>query len=153
MDNIKNQGFTIIEMVMVIVILGILASYVSIKSPSPISFDLNGATNQLLNNIRLTKSLSMSLNEQYRIALDSTNNRYQLQDSSGAPFPHPATNLDFTDLPTDVSLAGSSTIIFNALGQPLISGSLITSPVTITLNAGGTSQSIIIEPQTGFAHE
>ncbi len=148
----NSNGFTLIELIVVITIISIMAAFISIRSTGTSSFTLNGAIKNLLLDVRLTKTLSMSLSSHYRIVLLSSS--YEIQDASATPFFNLAAESTTTSLSSEIRISSLTTVIFNSLGQPVdVSNNLLTTSTTITMTDGTNNRNIIIEPQTGFIHE
>lgn len=152
----KNSGFTITEMVIVIVISAILAIAILTKW-SYFSTSLDAQATLLANDIRYTQNLSMSKNERFRLEIDTANNNYLIRNSAGIAIQLPNGNT-VASLPYLISFGSltniiNGTIIFNARGIPYTgsgAGTIITAPATITLqNNSGDSKTIQIAPRTG----
>jgi MSHA pilin protein MshC len=149
--NKTSKGFTLIELIVVMIIISIVATYVSMRNPNTSSFDLNSALKNLMLDLRLTKTLSMSLNSNYRLVLSASS--YQIKNEAEVPFFNVAADSTTTSI-LPLTISASTTIIFNSLGQPLDnSNNVINTVTTITITDGTNSRSIEIEPQTGFIHE
>ena len=150
----KPLGFTLFELIIVIALIGITSAYISMRSTGTSTFSLNGAIKNLLLDVRLTKTLSMSLSSHYRIVLSSAS--YQIQDDDGVDFFNVAAGSTTTSLTAPITISTPSTVIFNSLGQPIDNnGNVIDSlaPITISMTDGTNTRSIKIESQTGFIHE
>ena len=153
----KSTGFTIIELVVVILIVGIVAAYVTVRTPQTASFDMSDSFEALKYDLRLTQILSMSLNERYRFVIDTANDSYEIQDASGTPFYNPAAEATSTVLPGNIQLTGNhTTLIFDGRGLPRNSSgsnSAISTPATYTLTLGSDVRTVSVEPQTGLVHD
>lgn len=148
-----SKGFTLIELTVIITLIGILAAYTTAKSPGASSYNLYSVTKNLTADIKLAKTLSMSLNQNYKIVFLSTNT-YQIQNSMNVPFYNPAAKNTITTVNQDITITPLTTIVFNTLGQPLNNSEVpLTAAVIISLTDGTTTKTITIEPQTGYIHE
>lgn len=150
---IKKNGFTLLELIITISLISILSAYASVKYTSTAPFDLYSATKNLVLDIRLAKTLSMSLNRHYRIVF-LTSSTYQIQNESNVAFYNPTAKSTTTTLHSNVTISPLTTIVFNTLGQPLSSSNaLLTTQTTVSLSNGTNTKSITIEPKTGYIHE
>ena len=162
-DRFLNQnGFTIIEMVMVIAIIGILAiSAVSIIPPRK-TIQLEARAQQLVNDIRYVQALSMSRHQRYRLDL-SNSTQYEILNGNGNSFVWPTIGSSIVELGDGItfscSINGSpcaNYLVFDALGIPYLSasssenGSAITDIVQFTLTEGVDSEIINVIPETGY---
>ena len=147
----KNRGFTLTEMIIVIIIIGILSAAVFIRW-SKSTTDLDAQKALLVNDLRYTQNLSMSRNERYRFVIISSI-KYDIQDSNGNSQEIPSTANG--NLISGITLSSPiNIIIFDGRGTPYNGSttpeSLITSEVIITLqNSAGQTRTIHITPLTG----
>lgn len=109
------RGFTSVEMIISIVLLGILCAAVIVKNPFSISDYSPIAADQLVADIQYVQVRSMGTGKSYRIAFVYDSSTYSIQDSLG-------NTLETKRLPNDVKIASSSlTLSFNTLGEPMTS--------------------------------
>jgi len=154
----NNSGFTIIELVTVIALLGILAGIAIVSMGDPQGFQSMAEAEALKANLRFTQSKAMSdLPEdppgtKVVWSLNITAADYTIQRNGGVP--NPAVNLPGSDsgtytLPSGVSVtAGAGLVRFNFRGQPIAAnGSPLVGPLTITVYG---ADPITITQETGF---
>lgn len=150
----KNWGFSLLELIVVLLILGILATTTYFKwSKSP--FDLYSQVAMLANDVRYAQNLSMSRNERFCLAITSTNT-YQIQNSSGNPVANANNNTTAT-LMSGVTFGTPTNIIskitFNTTGIPYTDTASPVIPLTanaiIPLTANGQTTNVTIDPTTG----
>lgn len=146
----RQAGYSMIELVLTIVILGILSIFVTMCQPSGImdDFQAEGFSEVFIEDLRLTQILAMSLNERYRLNITATS--YQIQNQSG-PVIHPGTGQTTVHYPRGVTIMPITTIEFDALGRPYNSnGTLLSHVMQFSVASGTGSQSVSVYPQTGF---
>jgi prepilin-type N-terminal cleavage/methylation domain-containing protein len=149
------KGFTLIELVIVLVILGILSTgaYVQWNAAKT---NLGAEADKLAQAIRYTQSLSMTKNQRYRL-VETSSTTYQITNSSGTPIIQPSGNTTvtlysgisfgtFSNLPNNLIVFDSKGIPYTDTGTP---GAALSATATMTLTASGTTKSITIAPQTG----
>jgi len=143
---LHSRGFTLVELVVVILILGILAINVGSRFFTKSAFSDRKVADELIEAIRYTQHLAMSRggNESFQIEFSTTS--YSVQDSSGIVVTNPNRTDEYdVTIPNDTSLTASTSIIsFNGLGQP-------TPNADTTINVG-SSFTITVEQETGYAH-
>lgn len=146
----KSHGFTFIELIILVTIMLILSVTAWVRMPSVSFFQSYSFSNILLYDLNLTKVLSMSLNQRYRLVIGS--NSYQIQDQNGVAIIHPGTNSSLVSYPTGVTITPTTTIIFDSLGQPYNAAgtAALTTALTFTISTSGVNQMINVSPQTGF---
>jgi prepilin-type N-terminal cleavage/methylation domain-containing protein len=146
----SHSGFTLVELVAVILILGILAFSVVPRFLDKGSIDAGAMAEQLANDIRYTQSLAMTSGQRNRINLAAAS--YQITTSAGAPVAHPATGSTAAISLGNVTLGGySGYIAFDGKGVPYtdVAGTALSTNATITLNSAGDTRQVVVSPQTG----
>lgn len=150
-----HHGFTLIELVVVLVIIGILAIY-PLFSWQGAAINLDGQAHQIANDIRYTQALSMSKADRYRFVKTSANT-YQITNSSGTAIAFPSGNTSIT-LGTGIAFGTltnlpNSLIAFDGEGVPYVNtsfpGTALAATATLSLVAGGETKTIAISPITG----
>lgn len=144
MNSSRTAGFTLLEMIIVIALVGVVAAFSVGASMDSIARSSVTQERDLFVTLLLRGARSASLANvkgvSHGIQIDNTNHEYILFDgttySSGA-----ATNrhIPYTNNKLSVSNTGGNTIIFEQL-----SGAVTTGAGTITLSNGVQSQTIVI---------
>lgn len=152
-----QAGFTLVEIVVAILLIGILAYSVIPRYQNRGVFDVNAQAEQLASDIRYTQSLAMTSGQRNRINLAAAS--YQITTSAGAPLAHPATGSTVAISLINVSLSGynppltNNYIAFDGKGIPytdVVAGTPLGANATITLSAtGASSRQVVVSPQTG----
>lgn len=151
----NNTGFTIIELVIVIVLITILATIAVARWPGT-RINLNAVAQQLADDIRYTQTLAMSRAGEYRLNLFSSS--YSITTGGGAAVNNPVTGAASVTISSGITITlpptnlPNSLITFNSLGTPYTDTSgttALSSAAVITLSSGGNSTTVTIQPQTG----
>ena len=151
------KGFSLIELVIIILITSILAVYVIYNWPSPI-LNVNAQAQQFANDIRFARSLSVTRGERYRIVRLSANS-YTITNSAGTAITFPSGKNSVT-LQTGITFGAwnnlpNNLIAFDSKGAPYINS---TSPgttfntntnYTILLNGNNATATVSVSPTTG----
>ena len=179
-DTLKKSGFTLIELIIVIVVAGILAA---VMIPRLERDGLREAANQVVRHIQYTQHLAM-MNDVYdagnanwyqnRWSINLCSTDYAIERTNGSEIAEdPLTQRDINGTDNDLAdmgvaispIAGNCRIVFDNLGRPYgraATPDFITSPLdtplgglktgdtTITLTANGRTATIDITKQTGF---
>jgi prepilin-type N-terminal cleavage/methylation domain-containing protein len=147
----RSGGFTLFELIMVLVVLGALSIFVMPRFTSKSSFDTLSFQQELKTAIRFAHKLSIASGCEVQVALTASsyslfypNTTCNPPDAFGTnPVTHPTQSGSYTGTsPSGVTLAGFGNFFFTASGAPDSSG-------TITINPGG--RTIVVNPLTGFA--
>jgi prepilin-type N-terminal cleavage/methylation domain-containing protein len=152
----RSQGFTFVEMIMVMVIISILAVSLMLNTPSS-GINLGAQVNQVLNDIRYTQALSMTRNQRFRFVI--TGSTYQILNAAGTAIILARGNTTAT-LGTGITFGTltnlpSSLVNFDGYGTPYTTaaspGTALATAATIPLKAGTLTMTIGITPLTGRA--
>ncbi len=146
----SNAGFTLTELVTVIVIAGILSAIVYNKIDIT-GFKTEGSTDEVKSAVRYAQKLAVA--QRRNVYVDTSGNDVRLCYDSGCAtqVPQPPGSAWFK-ITAATAPTLSNAFYFDTLGRPtLVSGSTVaTSAITLSLSGG--TRSITIEPQTGFVH-
>jgi MSHA pilin protein MshC len=157
--NKDSSGFTLVELVIVIVLVSILTAYAVVKWPSDSELKLPAQASLLANHIRHTQALAMHWGQPLRLTINAGGYSVSCVTASASapcnnsPVIDPVTNQAFSVSPeSGISLSGAN-VDFDTLGRPVSGGAIISSTParTFTLSADGVSQAVVLEPLTGFA--
>lgn len=169
-------GFTIIELVAVIVVVGILAAFAVPRFVRNETFDARSFTDQNLNMLRYAQKLAIAQNRPVFALLSS--NRIalcftaacsvaadQVRPPSGTNSGNPSTVAACGNAatwfcegrPSNVTYTPPTAVFyFNALGRPFLATDV--DPVStftrmqIPISDGGPTRNVIVEAETGYVH-
>lgn len=146
----SQSGFTLTELVMVIVIAGILSAVVYNKIDIG-SVKAEGSTDELKAAVRYAHKLAVAQRRNvYVSAAGSSLSLCYLSDCTSHVSKPPGTE-DFTVAGSGSLALSDNPFSFDSLGRPtLAGGALATSAITLSVASG--TRSITVEPQTGFVH-
>ncbi len=164
----EEQGWTLIELVVVILILAILGSFVTLSLQGYGSVKLNNAVDKVVGDLRYAQQLAISTQSRHGLTVNSTS-QYTIH-RNGTPdaaIQNPVnlgTNFVVNfDTYQQGQLAGvvftaaapfcggaGSVMEFNSIGAPTdTNGTLLACTSTITLSYSGSTRQITIAPNTG----
>lgn len=142
------SGFTLVELIVVILITGILSVSITPRFFGVASYGSRQATDELLSALRYSQQMAMNRGGDIHLILTANNFTVQLAD--GTDLRSPGGRIPYTkSFPNNIN-ATADTIRYNALGQPVNATNVpLTTNTTINING---SPAITIEANTGYAH-
>jgi MSHA pilin protein MshC len=158
-----SAGFTLVELTVVIILIGVLAAVTAVKLTSYNAFDLHVAAERLRSDLAKAQLLAVANAAQVRLAKISDENgaqRYQVEEcpggSSCSVWPistNPSTAQPFkVTLPAGIQLV-TSTFYFNTWGIPTVSGGASASSAqALTLRRGAEQVTVNVRPVTGSSY-
>ncbi len=136
--NVNRKGYTILELIIVIVIAGIMAAVAIPKIGNVSKVDVYTAARIIKSDIRYAQQRAMSKFKTTTITFDANQDTYHITDTGGASI--------------DKSLPSSSgaqfdatyTIVFDSTGAPDAAN-------TVVIRSGDQAESILVSGATGKA--
>lgn len=164
-DRFQERGFTLIEIIVVVVILGIVAFMAIPMVSNAADVQVRAAANRMAADIDYAKSMAITHQRSYTVVFDPANESYEVQDDSGGVIDHPVNPGSFVvDFRTDGNLSrvnmenadfdpdSNPSMTFDYLGSPH-SGTAAGNPLNsgqITLTADNFTLVVNVEPVTGY---
>lgn len=146
----KNSGFTLVELIVVILIIGILSISIAPRFFGVSSYEERRALNELLTALRHTQQMAMNRGGEIRFVLTANHFTVELTDGTQLRSPDGLRHStcvtptcykkSFEGVSASISPAGP--IIYDGLGKP-------NSGFTISIG----SKKIQVETETGYAHQ
>ncbi|HHT9117583.1 MAG TPA: pilus assembly FimT family protein [Candidatus Hypogeohydataceae bacterium YC38] len=135
-------GFTLLELIMVIIIAGIMAAIAVPKFSKVSAIDVSAVARQVQSDIRYTQELAMSKYRRTTITFTEGGSTYTISSSSSETKSLPARS----KAKFDSSSSTAFVFTFNSLGEPITGGD-----GTLRISAGGVYKDITVEARTGRA--
>lgn len=134
----ESQGYTMIELIMVIVLLSILAVSALPKFTDTSVFSVEGAAAMVAADIRYAQELAMSSNDDKKVDFTQDSSTYTLKNSDDSVF-------RTVELPSGVTVSSPSVIFtFSSLGEPTTGGGS-----SVEIQAGSSTKTITVDSYTG----
>lgn len=137
---IKQFGFTLVELIMMMVVVGVLAAYVAAKLDFA-SYDADGCAETLKASIRMAQKLAIAKRVPATPVAVTVGAGCAVTVGADS---YPALN--------GVSVSGAGSVTFNGLGQPSVGGTPLTAVKAFTVSGGAATRWICLEPETGYVH-
>lgn len=163
-----KRGFTLIEVLMVIVILGVAALIVVPMASPAAGLQVTGATLQLASDLEYARSMAISRGQTYKVVFDPDNRTYEVEDASGNVLAHPVNfgktyvvnyaadtrfaqiSIDEADFDGAVNADGLPEVRFDGLGSPFNADGDPLDSGQVRLVAASESRTVTVEPVTGI---
>ena len=151
-----SRGFTLIEVLVVVIIIGIAAAVVVPSMLRPGSLHVQAAARMVISDLLFAQNDAIAKQKPRRVVFDPANNRYRVTDAAGntlsANWKGVGSGTYVVDFKTDKRFQGvsmgtvefddDSFVEFNELGTPNFGG-------TIDLSGGGLQYQITVTDMTG----
>jgi MSHA pilin protein MshC len=143
-----ERGFTLIELILVMVVAGILAAVAVPRMVGRNAFDERGFADQLAGTVRFAQKLAVAQRTDVFVRL-TANDATLCYDAACATFaPGPGGEKPYTvSAPGGVAIAPAMVLGFSAGGVPDIA-----APLAIQVNGTGT-HNVLVEQETGYVHD
>jgi MSHA pilin protein MshC len=163
--QLRSPGFTLVELIVVMLVLGILAAVLIPRSGND-AIILSTQAEQFAADIRYVQSLAMTqgwsgvspaVSRRYRINFTATS--YNFTDVNGVAVPHPSGTpgsilftggVSISPLPATLP---NNVVSFDGLGRPYTdagAATLLAATGTISLARGSATRTVQIFPETGM---
>lgn len=158
-----GQGFSLVEIIVVVVILAITSLLAIPVFGTAADMQVRSAADKIAADLDYAKGLAVTRQKTYTVVFSPSQEKYQVQDSSGVVLTHPLRNGSFIeDFTKDrrmkkvdivsTTFSGDA-VTFDYLGTPY-AGTDTSSPLNaagrITLQADSFVLYVEIEPVTGY---
>jgi MSHA pilin protein MshC len=146
----RARGFTLVELILVIVLLGILSFFAGGRISDRNQANARGFADQVASTLRFAQKAAIAQRRNVYVNIDTGTRRVRAcldaATTCATPISSPAGgSLDITGA-AGVTLASDSTqFSFDALGRPSFASNL-----TLTTSANGLTFSVIVETESGY---
>lgn len=157
-----SKGFTLVEVLIVVVIIAIAAMTVIPMMSSAASVQIRSAVDMVAADMEYAKSMAISKGQRYSVVFDKDTESYAIKNQDGVTIAHPVkkgfnyvvdfrndSRLNRVDI-VDVDFDATSEIKFDYLGSPYNGNDNPLNSGVINLQAAGATATITVEPVTGF---
>ncbi len=153
----RAKGFSLIELVMVIVIIAILAAF-AVPFWTSASLSVDSQANQLAGDIMYTQSLALASGQRYYL-IQMSSKTYQIRNGSGTAIAYPGTGNTTITLASGITFGTlvnlpNNLVEFDGDGIPYSTtstpGTPLSSAAQIPVTGFGATKTATITPRTGW---
>jgi MSHA pilin protein MshC len=144
------RGFTLIELIMVITVLGILSFVAAARMVDRADIDAHGYTEQLASTLRFAHKAAVAQRRYVYVNIDTAARRIRVcLDATIAcnqPLAAPAGGVLDLTAPAGIALtSGASQFSFDGLGRPSLAANL-----ELQASVGGQTYTVVVERESGY---
>ncbi|MBN8763244.1 MAG: hypothetical protein BGP20_10040 [Thiobacillus sp. 63-78] len=145
----SSRGFTMVELILVIVIAGILAAVAAPRMMGRTGFDTRGFADQLAATVRFAQKLAVAQHRDVYVQLTANDATLCYDVACATPAPGPGGEKPYTvSAPNGVAIASPvAALHFDAGGRPVN----LAAQLDIQINGNGTHH-VLVEQETGYVH-
>lgn len=157
---VKHRGFTLVELVIVLVLLGLLAAYAAPRILDTQAFNTRGLYDQTQALLRYAQKAAIAQRRTVCVRFPTTTTAtLTMASTSGATSCTPGTPLSGPqgEIPAAVAAMGTATygtvpteLNFNGLGQPINDAGVAWTTVQTVNITNGPAGGITVQPVTGY---
>jgi MSHA pilin protein MshC len=145
--GIADLGFTLVEVVVVLVVVGILAVVAIPRFSDRSAFDQRGFLDQTRSAIQFARKSAVAQRRRVCVAIGAGGLSITALTCGGAPLTNPATGGAFVlAAPSGATLSPPVNLVFDALGR------LASPDVQTAIAVTGVATPIVVERETGYVH-
>ena len=149
-------GFTLVELIVVIVLVGIVALIAAPRFFSQPTFDAARFHDAAISAIRFAQKVAVAQNTNVFVVTTPSSVALCYNTGCSTPVLSPADNAAFIiNAPNNITLAGAS-FSFTSLGQPASFAATPTplaASTTLNISGDGGARQIVVERETGYVHK
>lgn len=170
-----QRGFTLVELIVVIIVIGILGAVAASRLTDRGGFDSRAFADQAASLVRYGQKVAIAQNRNVYVRINSSGVAlcFQASCAAGTRVPGPAggnSNSSATIAacadtawaceapPAGVTLSANTQFYFDALGKPFALADVAPTAVStfatlaVATTAGGVTRSFTVEAETGYVH-
>jgi len=158
MTRRPQSGFTLIELVIIVVVIGILSTAV-VLSYDPVTLTVPAQADGFARHVQQTQLLAMSSGQQLRLTADGSDTYTVICATASANWPcngggavtNPYTGVPFSITTQNGITVSAATVDFGPIGRPVTGAGAVSGVDTTFTLAGGTQTSTVtVQAITGF---
>lgn len=139
------RGFTLVELTVVLIVLGLLAAVVMPRVFDRATFDARGFSDELAQTVRYAQKLAVAQHASVYVLTGGGQVRVCFDAACAQPAPNPAGGALTRNVPSGVTLSAPASLAFDALGRP-------SAAASYAVSGGGVNRTLWVEVETGYVH-